>query len=101
MPARKRVNFNFKTVLQKGNRIQVPKLIREQLKMETFQALKVTVTVSGFFGRYEQFYAKMNRDGRITIPKLTLALMRDEKDERPKLAGSVIEVQLEPAEGFP
>ena len=33
----------FKTVLQKGNRVQPPKLIRWKFKLETDQILKVTV----------------------------------------------------------
>jgi hypothetical protein len=35
--------ITFKTTLQKGNRIQVPKLIRWQFKLEPTQTLKVGV----------------------------------------------------------
>jgi hypothetical protein len=89
---------SFKAVLQKGNRVQIPKLIRWQFKMESQQVLKVTVKAGDSFGSEETFYAKISRDGRITIPKLTLELLRDEDDEE-SLVGSVFEVQLEPAEG--
>jgi hypothetical protein len=41
MPPTQKVSF--KTVLQKGNRVQVPKLVRWQFKMDTQQVLKVTV----------------------------------------------------------
>lgn len=34
----------FKTPLQRGNRVQVPKLVRCQFKMDTEQILKVTVS---------------------------------------------------------
>ena len=38
--------------------------------MEPQQVLKATVKAGGSFGNGETFYAKMNRDGRIAIPKL-------------------------------
>ena len=96
MPLTQKVSF--KTVLQKGNRVQVPRVIRWQFKMEPDQVLKITVNAVGFFGGWEIFYAQMNRDGRITLPKLTRELLRSERDERQSLAGAVIEVRLEPAE---
>jgi len=34
----------FKTVLQKGNRIQIPKKVRWRFKMDTEQLLNVTVS---------------------------------------------------------
>ena len=43
---------------------------------------------------WQFFYAKMGKDGRIVIPKLTLALLRREK---PNITGYVIEVTIEPA----
>jgi hypothetical protein len=84
----------FKTVLQKGNRVQIPKLIRWQFKMETDQVLKVSVNAIDVWNSWQFFYAKMGKDGRILIPKLMLALLRSEK---PSLAGYVMEVMLEPA----
>jgi len=50
----------FKTVLQKGNRFQLPKLIRWKFKLETVQILKVTAfPAKGYTG--ECFYAKMDK----------------------------------------
>ncbi len=87
-------NVVFKTKLQKGNRVQVPKLIRWQFKMETDQVLKVGVgLVNAWVGR-QYFYAKMGKDGRILIPKLTLALLQDDKSS---IGGYVLEVTLNPA----
>jgi hypothetical protein len=40
---------SFKTLLQKGNRVQVPKLVRWQFKLETTQVLKVTVKIERVF----------------------------------------------------
>jgi hypothetical protein len=84
----------FKTVLQKGNRVQVPKLVRWQFKMEPEQVLKVGVHLMDSWLARQYFYAKMRRDGRLLIPKLTLALLQ--KDEN-SLVGYVLEVTLEPA----
>ena len=87
---------SFKAVLQRGNRVQVPKLIRWQFKMEPTQVLKVTVKITGAYGD-ETFYARMSKDGRITLPKLTLGLLRDEFDDGENLADYTLEVELEPA----
>ena len=56
--------------------------------------MKVTVTIVDVFGVRESFLAKMLKDERIAVPKLTLKLLR--RDE-PSLEGCVIEVTLEPA----
>jgi hypothetical protein len=85
----------FKTVLQKGNRVQVPRLIRWQFKMETDQVLKVWVNIVDLWTSWQFFYAKMGKDGRILIPKLTLALLKGEKTN---LESYVMEVRLEPAQ---
>lgn len=83
---------SFKAVLQKGNRVQIPRLIRWQFKMESEQVLQVTVAVD-VVG--ENFYARMNKDGRITVPKLALELLEEYEDER-SLVGSAFEVTLKP-----
>ena len=48
--------------------------------MDTEQLLSVTVSaVNTYTGEWQSFYAKMGRDGRITIPKLQrLLLTKDE-----------------------
>jgi hypothetical protein len=88
---------SFSTVLQKGNRIQTPRLIRWQFKLEPQQVLKVTVNPEELgYGR-EEFYSHMSKDGCIAVPKLTLKLLQGEDGE--SLVGSVLEVKLELAEG--
>jgi hypothetical protein len=89
---------SFKAALQKENRVQVPKLIRWQFKMETQQVLKVAVKVAGSFGDREMFHARMRRDGRITLPKLTLKIMLQDQEKEQSLVGCILEVHLEPAE---
>jgi hypothetical protein len=88
---------NFKTVLQKGNRIQLPKLVRWKYKLEPDQVLKVTVTAANIFGGYETFYAQMDKSGRITITQLTLKLLQNRNRDQQSLTGAVMEVRLEPA----
>jgi hypothetical protein len=85
---------SFKTMFQKGNRVQVPRVVRWQFKMDTEQILKVTVNALNVFSDWQTFYAKMGRDGRITVPKLQRELLRDREQE---LTGYVMEVTLEPA----
>jgi hypothetical protein len=86
---------SFETVLEKGNRLQIPKLILWQFKMEQNQVLKVSVSPKRNWGLYKSFYAKMDKQGRIHIPKLTLALMANK--ENPNLEGYIFDVILEPA----
>jgi hypothetical protein len=85
---------NFKTKLQWGNRIQVPKLVRWRFKLEGDQILKVTVSVIGVLDLPESFLARMGIDGRIVVPKLILGLF---KHGKLTLAGYVFDVTLEPS----
>jgi hypothetical protein len=92
MPLTQKVTFT--AMLQRGKRVQIPKLIRWQFKMEPNQVLKVGVNAINVWTGWQFFYAKMGKDGRILIPKLTLALLRS---ENPNLIGYVMEITLEPA----
>lgn len=49
--------------------------------MDSEQVLKVSLTaVNVYAGGWQSFYAKMGKDGRITIPRLQrLLLLKDEK----------------------
>ena len=90
------VKVTFETLLEKGNRLQIPKLIQWQFKMEQNQVLRVGVSPKRIWaGRAKFFYAKMDKHGRILIPKLTRVLMVSE--ENPNLEGYVFDVWLEPA----
>lgn len=88
---------DFRAVLQKGNRVQVPKLVRWEFKMEPSQVLKVKVRPLGAFDQKECSFCKMSGDGRITIPKLTLSLLQDRDSGGKSLVGHILEVQLEPS----
>jgi bifunctional DNA-binding transcriptional regulator/antitoxin component of YhaV-PrlF toxin-antitoxin module len=80
---------------EKGKRVQIPKLVRWKHKLEPSQVLKVSVATNSAFG-WERFYARMDKSGRITIPKLTLKLLQ-EKTGKQDLAGTILEVMLNPA----
>lgn len=71
---------SFKTRLQKGNRVQAPKPIRWRFKLETSQILKVPVHLVDVRMSWETFYGKMDKSGRITIPKLRLSLLQSKTD---------------------
>jgi hypothetical protein len=83
----------FKTRLQQGNRLQVPKLVRWQFKMDNQQVLKINVSALSVWRSNQTFYGKMGKDGRITVPKLQLELMQGSRET--SLVGYVIEVTLE------
>jgi hypothetical protein len=88
---------SFKTLLQKGNRVQVPRLVRWEFKMEPTQLLRVTVKPEEFY-HSESFYAKMGRDGRIMVPWLVLDLLQKRAEGGESLTGQVLEVRIAPAE---
>jgi hypothetical protein len=87
----------FRAVLERGNRVQVPKNVRWEFKLETDQVMRVSVGVVGSFAGKECFYARMRRDGRITIPKVTVSLLQDSAREGQSLVGTILNVELEPA----
>jgi hypothetical protein len=85
-------------VFERGNRVQVPKNVRWEFRLETDQVMRVSVGVVGSFADKERFYARMRRDGRITIPKVTVSLLlRDSVREGQSLDGTILNVELEPA----
>ncbi len=85
-------SVSFKAVLQKGNRIQIPRLVRWQFKLEPTQILKIRVESEAPY-LDEEFLGCMNKDGRITIPKLIVNLL---KEEETNLEGQVFRVTLNP-----
>ena len=52
----------FKAVLQRGNKVQVPRLLRWQYRMEPDQVLGVEVRIEEFFWRREVSWA--DEEGR-------------------------------------
>jgi hypothetical protein len=84
----------FTAVLQKGNRFQVPKVLRWRFKMYNEQVLKVTVSPVEIRATGHVFYARMDKSGRITVPRLTRELARGIRESR---VGYGLNVTLEPA----
>ena len=87
---------SFKAVLQKGDRVQVPKRLRWRFKLEGDQVLRILVTVESVYGG-EEFYGRVDKSGRISVPKLTLKLLGRQVDKPRVAPGMVIEVKLKPA----
>ena len=50
-----------------------------------------------FFGSYVTFYARMDKSGRITIPRLARDELVNREEDRKRLTGAVLEVRLEHA----
>jgi flagellar assembly factor FliW len=88
----------FLAVLQRGNRVQVPRLIRWQFKLEPVQVLHVTVAIQEDTDVEADFYMRMTRDGRLTIPKVTLKTLQADSDKE-SLVGYVLVMTLKPASG--
>ena len=92
MPLTERVSF--KTRLQRYGRLLVDKHVRQRYKLDSTQCLSVRVSFPGIWDSSESFLGKMTQDGRIDIPKLTMAILT-KKNKQP-LEGYVVEVILEP-----
>ena len=83
----------FKTRLQRGDRLQVNKYVRWRYKLESNQFLSVRVNVPSIWDSSGDFLCRMTKDGRIVIPKLTMACL---KKEKPNLDDYLVEVTLQP-----
>lgn len=85
-------SVSFKAVVQEGNRVQVPRLIRWQFRLESTQVLQVRIRAAERIGaNLEFYYAKVRGDGRLGIPKLVMKLCRIK-------AGDIVDVRLSPTE---
>ncbi len=85
---------SFQAMLQRGNRLQVPRVVRWRFKLESDQVLKVTVSCPDGKPMGEHFYATISKDGRIVVPKLILSMLAYFK---PNLEGCAFRVTLEPS----
>jgi hypothetical protein len=85
----------FQARLQRGNRVQVPRMVRWRFKLESYQIFEVTVSLLRVWGVTPQkFFTRMSKDGRIVIPKQTLDLLRNDGS---KLEGHIVDVTLAPS----
>lgn len=89
-------HVEFKTILQKGDRLQVPKLVRWKYKLESTQTLKVSVLATGVIGGWETFYGRMDKSGRITVPRMIQYELLRTAPGLTILIGEVVHVRLEP-----
>ena len=89
------IPVSFKAAIGKGNRIQIPTLIRWEFKLEPTQLLTITLRLFER-GIDETFYAKMNKDGRITIPKINAELIKTQLHKEATLNQYAFEITLRP-----
>ena len=89
-------SVRFKAAIGKGNRIQIPTLIRWEFKLEPTQLLTISVRLFDL-GIEETFYTKMNKDGRITIPKINAELIKTQLPKEATLSQYAFEITLRPA----
>ena len=81
----------FTARVQRGNRVQVPVLIRWRHRLDPGEVLDVYLSIVGEFGS-ERFYVRLHRDGRFTIPKIVVEKLGIRE-------GSMVEVMLEASVG--
>jgi len=65
-------------------------------KVEPNEVLKVTVDALSLWGGPQSFLAKVRKDGRILVPKLSIALLKRDKPGW-CLEGHALQVILEPS----
>jgi bifunctional DNA-binding transcriptional regulator/antitoxin component of YhaV-PrlF toxin-antitoxin module len=58
----------FLALLQAENRIQIPIEIRQYLKLETGNYLKLRIQSTNNWSSYENCICRLASDGRITVP---------------------------------
>ena len=73
--------------LQRGNRIQVPVLVRWRFRLQAGEVLRVKVSDVGFGGRSVVFFARLQNGGRITVPRAEAEVLEVK-------AGNVLKVGL-------
>ena len=88
---------NFKTALRRRNRIQVPRLLRWEFKLESSQVLGVSVHFKDAWRSKQEFYAQITGDGRINVPKFVCSQLQVAYGEG-DMTGAVVEVELSPSE---
>jgi hypothetical protein len=87
----------FKVVMQRGSRLQVPKLIRWEFKLESTQVLRIALYFDGHWGTREEFFGHISKDGRITVPKLICSLLKNAYNGQ-EFAKATFVVDLAPAD---
>ena len=70
-----------------GNRVQVPVLVRWRFRLEAGEVLRVKVSPARFGVRSVVFFARLQRGGRITVPRVEAEVLGVK-------AGSVLKVEL-------
>lgn len=86
----------FHAMLQRGNRVQVPVVVRWRFKLEPGEILKVGVKPLDTWHE-EIFWAKLQKGGRITIPKRVREVLEAHVD-RDMEPGELLKIVIEAEE---
>ncbi len=89
--------MSFKTALRRRSRIQVPRLLRWEFKLESSQVLEVSVNFKDEWRSKQTFYAQITGDGRINLPKFVCSQLQEDYGEG-DMTGAIVEVELSPSE---
>ena len=65
----------FHATLQRGNRVQVPVLVRWKFRLDPGEVLRVKVSPVGVGFRSVDFFARLQKGGRITVPRLEAEIL--------------------------
>jgi hypothetical protein len=87
MPLTEKVSFT--AVLQKGNRIQVPRVVRWRFKMDTEQVLKAAVFPVELMTIGRSFYARMDKSRRI----IGIEILDASKNSRKELTHKILNTE--------
>ena len=60
--------IHFLALLQSENRIQIPIEIKQHLKLEPGDFLRINLQSTNNWSINEEFLARLSQDGRITVP---------------------------------
>jgi len=85
---------SFKTIVQRGNRLQINRHIRWRYKLESNRYLSVRVDIPAFWGASESFICRITKDGRMVIPQLVVTCLIERAKK--EIEGYLVQVTLEP-----
>jgi bifunctional DNA-binding transcriptional regulator/antitoxin component of YhaV-PrlF toxin-antitoxin module len=80
----------FKARLEACGRFMVPKQVRWRFRLEPSYVLKVMVHPLEPRFWSEELYGRMDKRGRVTMPKLLRGLLRDKAGDCQSVAGMVV-----------
>ena len=94
MPLTQKITLRM--AIQKECRLQIPRVVRSEFKIERGQVLKVSINALNLGKGWQIFYARVLNEGRLTISKIVVSQLQSEIEN---LTGRIFEIILEPPQG--